>query len=53
MSSSFMLYGATGFVGDAVARMAVQDGLRPILAGRNTNSPFSAWIRCEISPSAA
>lgn len=31
----FLLYGATGFVGEAIARLAVQTGLRPILAGRN------------------
>jgi short subunit dehydrogenase-like uncharacterized protein len=35
MSSGFLLYGSTGFVGDAVARLAVQRGLRPIIAGRN------------------
>jgi len=35
MSSSFLLYGSTGFVGDAIARLAVQSGLRPILAGRD------------------
>lgn len=33
----FLLYGATGFVGEAVARLAVQSGLRPILAGRNAD----------------
>jgi len=35
MPSGFLLYGATGYVGDATARLAVQQGLRPILAGRN------------------
>lgn len=35
MSSDFLLYGSTGFVGNAVARLAVQRGLRPIVAGRN------------------
>jgi short subunit dehydrogenase-like uncharacterized protein len=35
MRSSFLLYGATGFVGEAIARLAVQRGLKPILAGRN------------------
>ena len=35
MSSGFLLYGSTGFLGDAVARLAVQRGLRPIIAGRN------------------
>lgn len=31
----FLLYGATGFVGEAIARLAVQSGLQPVLAGRN------------------
>jgi short subunit dehydrogenase-like uncharacterized protein len=35
MPHPFLLYGATGFVGAEIARMAVQAGLRPILAGRN------------------
>lgn len=33
--SSFLLYGATGYVGEAMAREAVARGLRPILAGRD------------------
>lgn len=35
MPTSFLLYGANGFVGNAIARLAVQHGLRPILAGRD------------------
>ena len=35
MSSKFLLYGSTGFVGGEIARLAVQSGLRPILAGRD------------------
>jgi short subunit dehydrogenase-like uncharacterized protein len=35
MSSAFLLYGATGFVGDAIARLAIEYGLKPILAGRD------------------
>ncbi|MCX6027139.1 MAG: saccharopine dehydrogenase NADP-binding domain-containing protein, partial [Chloroflexi bacterium] len=35
MRSGFLLYGSTGFVGSAVARLAVERGLRPILAGRD------------------
>src|SRR5438270_9184830 len=35
MTSAFLLYGATGFVGDATARLAIERGMRPILAGRN------------------
>lgn len=36
MSSIFLLYGANGFVGEAIARMALETGLKPVLAGRNT-----------------
>ncbi len=35
MPDDFLLYGANGFVGEAIARLAVQKGLKPILAGRN------------------
>ena len=35
MRDKFLLYGATGFVGEAIARMAIQSGLIPILGGRN------------------
>jgi len=35
MSSTFLLYGATGFVGEAIVRLAVEHGLEPILAGRD------------------
>lgn len=31
----FLLYGANGYVGEAIARLAVETGLRPIIAGRN------------------
>jgi short subunit dehydrogenase-like uncharacterized protein len=37
MSSNFLLYGSSGFVGDAIAHLAVQSGLQPVLAGRNAN----------------
>jgi short subunit dehydrogenase-like uncharacterized protein len=33
--NDFLLYGSTGFVGEAIARMAVDLGFTPILAGRN------------------
>ncbi len=36
-AAGFLLYGATGFVGEAIARLTVQSGLRPILAGRNAS----------------
>jgi short subunit dehydrogenase-like uncharacterized protein len=35
VSPSFLLYGATGFVGAAIARLARENGLEPVLAGRN------------------
>lgn len=35
MKDKFLLYGATGFVGEATARLAIQSGLTPILGGRN------------------
>ena len=35
MPSNFLLYGSTGFVGNAIAHLAVQSGLQPVLAGRN------------------
>jgi short subunit dehydrogenase-like uncharacterized protein len=43
MSSSevrggFLVYGANGFVGDVIARLAVEQGLQPILAGRDARA---------------
>ena len=38
MKDSFLLYGASGFVGREVARVASREGLRPILAGRDLNA---------------
>lgn len=35
MATRFLLYGANGFVGEAIARLAVQQGLQPTLAGRD------------------
>ncbi len=35
MSSSLLLYGVTGFVGEVIARLAVENGLQPVLAGRD------------------
>ena len=37
MSSAFLLYGATGFTGQEIARLAVEYGLEPILGGRNAD----------------
>lgn len=44
MSSSFLLYGANGYTGGLVARLAVERGLSPVLAGRD---------RAKIEPLAA
>lgn len=35
MPDQFLIYGANGYTGELTARAAVQQGLRPILAGRN------------------
>src|SRR5438067_4519108 len=35
MSTNFLLYGASGYTGQLIARFAVERGLRPILAGRD------------------
>jgi short subunit dehydrogenase-like uncharacterized protein len=35
MPSTFLLYGATGFVGGAITNLAVEQGLRPVIAGRD------------------
>jgi short subunit dehydrogenase-like uncharacterized protein len=32
--SSFIIYGANGYTGELIARQAVREGLRPVLAGR-------------------
>ena len=34
-SSNWMIYGANGYTGELIAREAVRQGLKPILAGRN------------------
>jgi short subunit dehydrogenase-like uncharacterized protein len=36
--TDFLLYGATGYTGELIAREAVQRGLRPLLAGRNATT---------------
>ncbi len=35
MHPQFLIYGANGYTGELTARMAVERGMRPILAGRN------------------
>ena len=52
MSSAFLLYGATGFVGDMTSRLAIDYGLRPILAGRDAvkleNLAAELGVECRI-----
>ncbi|GER90625.1 saccharopine dehydrogenase [Dictyobacter vulcani] len=38
MQTTFLLYGATGYTGELIARAALLRGLRPILAGRNATA---------------
>ena len=51
---SWMIYGATGYTGELVAREAVRRGLAPILAGRNAEAVEQAgrasWA-CRAAPS--
>ncbi len=35
MTSNFLIYGANGYTGELTARVAVERGLHPVLAGRN------------------
>ncbi len=35
MTTNFLLYGANGYTGNLIARMAMERGLKPILAGRD------------------
>ena len=34
-AARLVIYGATGYTGELIAREAVRRGLRPVLAGRN------------------
>ncbi len=49
MSSNFLLYGANGYTGALIARLAVQRGLRPILAARNPDkiAPLATELSLE------
>lgn len=35
MTSNFLIYGANGYTGELITRMAAERGMRPIIAGRN------------------
>jgi short subunit dehydrogenase-like uncharacterized protein len=47
---SFLLYGANGYVGEAAAELAVQQGLKPILAGRDASrlEPLARRLGVEL-----
>jgi short subunit dehydrogenase-like uncharacterized protein len=49
MSTDFLLYGANGYTGELVARLAVERGLRPLLAGRDARKiePLAAELELE------
>lgn len=36
MTANFLLYGANGYTGELITRYAVERGLRPVVAGRNS-----------------
>ena len=46
MTANFLIYGANGYTGELIARFAVQQGLRPILAARNSQkvAPLAAEL---------
>ncbi len=48
MSSPWLLYGATGYTGELIAREAVKRGLQPILGGRSQEkiSKLAAELNC-------
>ncbi len=52
-STRWLLYGATGYTGTLIARMAVQRGLRPILAGRNPNNVQALAVELGLESRAA
>ncbi|MBC6475350.1 MAG: saccharopine dehydrogenase NADP-binding domain-containing protein [Hormoscilla sp. GM102CHS1] len=47
--NKILLYGANGYTGSLIARLAVQLGLRPLLAGRNEEKikPLAAYLNLE------
>jgi short subunit dehydrogenase-like uncharacterized protein len=47
-NSRFLLYGANGYTGQLIARLAADYGLKPILAGRNENAirPLAESLQC-------
>jgi short subunit dehydrogenase-like uncharacterized protein len=52
MTTRFLLYGATGFVGAEIARRAVRQGLQPIVAGRDRERIASLASELGVEPRA-
>ena len=48
MSDQFLIYGANGYTGELTARVAVEQGLRPILAGRNQPQVAALAARLDL-----
>lgn len=49
MTTPLLIYGAYGYTGTLIAELAVQEGLRPVLAGRNRarTEALAARLGCE------
>lgn len=54
MSKTFLIYGANGYVGEAAARLAVAQGLKPVLAGRSASrlEPLAGELGLPLRPCA-
>lgn len=48
MKSHVLLYGANGYTGELTARIAVEQGMRPILAGRNAAQVAEVAARLDL-----
>ncbi|WP_214829353.1 saccharopine dehydrogenase family protein [Exiguobacterium algae] len=47
----WMIYGANGYTGELIARHAVREGMKPVLAGRNARAiqQLGTTLQCETS----
>lgn len=48
MQTQFLIYGANGYTGELIARIAVEQGMRPILAGRNAAQVAALAARLDL-----
>ncbi|MFN3334342.1 MAG: saccharopine dehydrogenase NADP-binding domain-containing protein, partial [Caldilinea sp.] len=48
MDTPALIYGANGYTGELTARIAVEQGLRPILAGRNETQVAAIAARLDL-----